>query len=66
MLSPALLSLLMLACLPASLTYNHIDTPYYKVILTSSYEDNLQGVHLANKLQQDHAMSVSVQCTAAK
>jgi len=57
MLSPVLLSLLLLACLPASLTYNHIDTPYYKVILTSSYEDNLQGVHLANKLQQDHAMS---------
>ena len=36
--------------------YNHIETPYYKVILTSSYEDNLQGVHLRNKEEQDEAM----------
>merc|ERR1719219_1793100 len=41
---------------PAVLSYNHIDTPYYKVILSSSYEDNLVGVHLNNKLQQDAAM----------
>ena len=38
------------------LSYNHIDTPYYKVILTSSYEDNLPGVHLKNKEEQDAAM----------
>ena len=36
--------------------YNHIDTPFYKVVLTSSYEDNLTGVHLKNKKQQDKAM----------
>ena len=36
--------------------YNHIETPYYKVILTSSYEDNLEGVHLRNKQEQDDAM----------
>ena len=36
--------------------YNHIETPYYKVILTSSYEDNLEGVHLKNKQEQDDAM----------
>ena len=37
-------------------SYNHIETPYYKVILTSSYEDNLVGVHLKNKEEQDAAM----------
>jgi len=37
-------------------SYNHIDTPYYKVILTSSYEDNLIGSNLANKMEQDRAM----------
>ena len=36
--------------------YNHIETPYYKVILSSSYEDNLEGVHLRNKQEQDAAM----------
>ena len=38
------------------LSYNHIETPYYKVILTSSYEDNLVGVHQKNKEEQDAAM----------
>ena len=38
------------------LSYNHIETPYYNVILTSSYEDNLEGVHLKNKEEQDAAM----------
>ena len=37
-------------------SFNHIETPYYKVILTSSYEDNLEGVHLRNKQEQDDAM----------
>jgi len=37
-------------------SYNHIDTPFYKVVLTSSYEDNLTGSHLANKELQDQAM----------
>jgi len=37
-------------------SYNHIDTPYFKVVLTSSYEDNLTGSHLANKNEQDSAM----------
>merc|ERR1719474_1722013 len=36
--------------------YNHINTPYYTVILTSAYEDNLEGVHLRNKEEQDFAM----------
>jgi len=36
--------------------YNHINTPYYTVILTSAYEDNLEGVHLRNKEEQDAAM----------
>lgn len=36
--------------------FNHIDTPYYKVVLTSSYEDNMFGVHLRNKEEQDFAM----------
>ena len=49
-------SLLLLVTLEQVLSYNHIDTPYYKVILTSSYEDNLQGVHLKNKQEQDAAM----------
>ena len=53
-----ILLLLLLSCLLDVISpYNHIDTPYYKVILTSSYEDNLQGVHLVNKEQQDEAMS---------
>eukprot|EP00088_Acartia_fossae_P014334 TRINITY_DN17664_c0_g1_i2.p1 TRINITY_DN17664_c0_g1~~TRINITY_DN17664_c0_g1_i2.p1 ORF type:complete len:593 (+),score=94.71 TRINITY_DN17664_c0_g1_i2:2-1780(+) len=37
-------------------TYDHINTPYYKVLLTNGYEDGLVGVHLKNKLQQDRAM----------
>ena len=28
-----------------------------QVILTSSYEDNMEGVHLKNKLEQDQAMT---------
>ena len=47
---------LILLMTPVVLSYNHIETPYYKVILTSSYEDNLVGVHLKNKLEQDAAM----------
>ena len=50
------LILLMTTVLCQVLSYNHIDTPYYKVILTSSYEDNLVGVHLKNKEEQDAAM----------
>ena len=50
-----MLSLILLMT-PAVLCYNHIETPYYKVILTSSYEDNLEGVHQKNKLEQDAAM----------
>ena len=49
-------SLVVLVSLGQVLSYNHIDTPYYKVILTSSYEDNLEGVHLRNKQEQDAAM----------
>ena len=47
---------LILLITPTVLSYNHIETPYYKVILSSSYEDNLVGVHLKNKLEQDAAM----------
>ena len=50
------LVLLVLMMLTTTTPYNHIDTPYYKVILTSSYEDHLQGVHLRNKEEQDAAM----------
>merc|ERR1719270_2980599 len=50
------ISLLVLLILSPTSPYNHIDTPYYKVILTSSYEDNLEGVHLRNKQEQDAAM----------
>jgi len=53
MLSVLLLVQSVLFCASA---YNHIDTPYYKVILTSSYEDNMVGVHLKNKVEQDEAM----------
>ena len=38
--------------------YDHINTPYYKVILSNGYEDGLVGVHLKNKLEQDKAMKV--------
>ncbi len=38
--------------------YDHINTPYYKVILSNGYEDGLVGVHLKNKVQQDKAMKV--------
>ena len=51
------LVIIILLTLPWSNGHNHIDTPYYKVILTSSYEDDLQGVHLSNKQEQDDAMS---------
>jgi len=37
-------------------SYDHVNTPYFKVILTNSYEDGLKGVHLKNKLEQDQAM----------
>lgn len=47
-----LVTLLSCPCSP----YNHIDTPFYKVVLTSSYEDNLTGSHLQNKELQDKAM----------
>ena len=52
------LVLLLLLTVISSFTnsFNHIETPYYKVILTSSYEDNLEGVHLRNKQEQDDAM----------
>ena len=50
---------------PSCKSYNHIDTPYYKVILTSSYEDNPEGVHLRNKLEQDAAMQEFVAGTLA-
>jgi len=53
MLSVLILVQSLLFCTSA---YNHIDTPYYKVILTSSYEDNMVGVHLKNKVEQDEAM----------
>jgi len=36
--------------------YDHINTPFYKVVLTNGYEDNLSGVHLKNKREQDQAM----------
>ena len=55
------LILLMTTVLCQVLSYNHIDTPYYKVILTSSYEDNLVGVHLKNKHEQDAAMKEFVE-----
>jgi len=38
------------------LCYNHVSTPYYRVVLTSSFEDGLTGVHLRNKQEQDMAM----------
>ena len=47
--------LLLLPVLPL-LCFNHVSTPFYSVVLTSSYEDNLQGVHLRNKQEQDMAM----------
>ena len=56
MYSVLITGLLALLPLDQVLCYNHIDTPYYKVILTSSYEDNLVGVHLKNKEEQDAAM----------
>lgn len=56
MLSVLLLMTVVLVPGNQVLSYNHIDTPYYKVILTSSYEDNLPGVHLKNKEEQDAAM----------
>jgi len=46
----------MVLLLPSALPYSHIDTPFYKVVLSSSYEDHLVGVHLANKEEQDAAM----------
>jgi len=49
-------TLLVVVCHKAS-TYDHINTPYYKVVLTSSYEDGLEGVHLRNKKEQDRAMN---------
>ena len=52
-----MLLLLLFFLLDVTSPYNHIDTPYYKIVLTSSYEDNLQGVHLRNKEQQDLAMA---------
>jgi len=36
--------------------YDHINTPYFKVILTNSYEDGIVGVHLRNKQEQDRAL----------
>ena len=33
-------------------------TPSTQVVLSSSYEDHLVGVHLANKEEQDAAMQV--------
>ena len=53
---PLILLMTTVVCVDQVLSYNHIDTPYYKVILTSAYEDNLVGVHLKNKLEQDAAM----------
>merc|ERR1719500_1531724 len=53
----AMIHILLVLCLTQyTISYNHIDTPYYKVILTSSYEDNMVGVHLKNKEEQDLAM----------
>lgn len=46
----------MVLLLPSALPHSHIDTPFYKVVLSSSYEDHLVGVHLANKEEQDAAM----------
>ena len=46
----------LLATLPTTFPYSHIDTPFYKVVLSSSYADHLEGVHLANKEEQDRAM----------
>jgi hypothetical protein len=39
--------------------YDHINTPYFKVILTNSYENGIVGVHLKNKRDQDRAMQGS-------
>ena len=36
-------------------------TPPMQVVLSSSYEDHLVGVHLANKEDQDAAMQVFFQ-----
>ena len=36
--------------------YDHINTPYFKVILTNSYEDGITGAHLRGKQDQDRAM----------
>ena len=51
------LCLILLSSIPVN-AYDHINTPYYKVVLTNGYEDGLVGVHLKNKKQQDKAMKV--------
>ena len=51
--------LLLLLMVETACCYDHINTPYFKVILTNSYEDGLQGVHLKNKQEQDKAMQVN-------
>ena len=56
MLPLILLTTTVVSIVDQVLSYNHIETPYYNVILTSSYEDNLEGVHLKNKEEQDAAM----------
>ena len=56
MLPLILLTTTVVSIVDPVLSYNHIETPYYNVILTSSYEDNLEGVHLKNKEEQDAAM----------